>query len=134
MSQFENVLLHSLHMYILLESLKFTHVKASAGSANSSTWQLTRGFFCRSARSEELPEGPDMASVGPEGIDATCNISSSSWGDAGIMGVEEQWALSGDCPVVEGAFYLPELGDRVLEEGGADFSAPQTLVVPRSTS
>ena len=111
-------LLYSPCMFILSEPFKLTHLMASAGSVSSGTQQGTGGPFCSSVRSNGLPRMPAMASMGPEGIGATCNVGSPSFGDAGIVGVGEWWAVFGACPIVVGACCLPILGDEVPEGGG----------------
>ena len=52
-------------------------------------WQGTSGPLGKPPGSVELPEGHTMASVGPCWRAVTCGASSSSFEEAGIIGIGE---------------------------------------------
>ena len=97
-------------------------------------WEGTHDPLGRPVGSVELHKGPAMALVGPRERGTICGIGSSSFGNAGIVEVGEQWTLFRDCPVVEGTSYLLELGDVGPTRRGVNSLAPWTPAMTRSTS
>ena len=101
-------------MYILLEPFKLTCLKDLAGRVSWGTWHGTRGPLCSAIGSIQIPQGPAMASEGPEGRGASCDVASSSFGVTNKVMVGAWWALFGVCSEGEGAHQPSTPGEEEL--------------------
>ena len=103
-SQFEVLFSDCPHVYFAGE-LQVDVLEGSNRKCQLRDMVGTRGFLCSTVRSEEIPERPAMASEGPEGRGASCNVALSSFWVTSVIAVEVWWALLWSCSKEEGAHH-----------------------------